>query len=205
MRMGMSGGRLGRRIAVSAVICVLLYILMIRLQPAFIELAHESANNIVTEEINKAVAESFKNRSTDLFCRTESGSYLSDVSEMNLLKSDILCALQTALSEDGGKTVAIPIGSASGFYLLNGMGPKIPVKISPSNTIKADFENTFESAGINFVKHTVYINISVTVNYRGFILNEQETITAKIPVMENVASDNVPSYYGSGIGVVHDR
>lgn len=205
MRMGMSGGRLGRRIAVSAVICVLLYILMIRLQPAFVELAHESANNIVTEEINKAVAESFKNRSADLFCRNESGSYVSDVSEMNLLKSDILCALQSALSEGGGKTVAIPIGSASGLYLLNGMGPKIPVKISPSSTIKADFENTFESAGINFVKHTVYINISVTVNYRGFILNEQETITAKIPVMENVASGNVPSYYGSGMGVVHDR
>ena len=67
--------------------------------------------------------------------------------------------------------------------------------------ITADFENSFESAGINFIKHTMYITVSVAVNYRGFVLNEQETITTRIPVIENVTSGSVSDYYG-GAGFI---
>lgn len=200
MRMGMKRKRL-RCIIILPAILAALYFTAVRLEPAFLTLTHEAANNMINSMINEKVAEVFAEYSSDAFYTETDDTFISNVSAINTLKSDIVSGLYEELSEDGGTVIKIPLGSASGLYLLNGIGPSVPIKISPAEMITADFENSFESAGINFVKHTMYMTVSVTVNYRGFVLNEQETITTRIPVIENVTSGSVPEYYG-GAGFI---
>ena len=196
MRMGMRRRRL-RCIIILPVLLAALYFTAVRLEPAFLTLAHKAANNMINSMINEKVAEVFAGYSSESFYTETDDTFISNVSAINTLKSEIITGLYESLSENGGTVIKIPLGSASGLYLLNGIGPSIPVRISPAEMITADFENSFESAGINFVKHTMYITVSVAVNYRGFVLNEQETITTRIPVIENVTSGSVPDYYGS--------
>lgn len=203
MRMGMSSRRFKKRYIIIAGMLLCAYVFLVRLQPTFQTLVHESANRVITTAIHEQVSKSFGKYDSDAFYTETENTWISNVSAINTLKSEIIDGLNQALSENGGKVVRIPLGSASGFYLLNGVGPGIPVRISPAESITADFESDFESAGINFVKHTLYLNVAVTVHYRGLALNEQEVIQTRIPVIENVTSGNVPEYYGS-MGMVAD-
>ncbi len=204
MRMGLSKHRFKLKgiviIPIVAVFCV--YFIAERLKPAFISVAHERANCVVTDIINRNIAEVFKKYDSSEFYERNGDAVINDVSAINILKSEIVNNLISSLNSNNDTTVKIPLGSASGLYLLNGVGPDLSVKIAPNRIISSDFEDTFADAGINFVKHTVYLNISVLVNYRGFIMDENETITTRVPIIENIMSGNVPDYYGENIGVM---
>ena len=205
MRMGLSKRRLKiKSLVIAVALGLCFYFTAVRLQPTFVLVAREYANNTVVEIVNRNVAEVFENYNTSSFYIQDSGTFINNVSAINTLKSEIINSLNKSLTENDNITVKIPLGSASGFYLLNGMGPNIPVKILPYRTISADFEDIFEEAGINFVKHTLYLNIAVEVNYRGFVMNEHETVTTRIPVVENIMSGSVPNYYGGNIGVLEN-
>ena len=190
MRMGLSRRRFNKLYIFVPVMMVFIYIILLRLEPTFLSLAHQAANNMINSCVNEVIAKEFENYSINSFYIEKGNTFISDVTSINTVKANIISKLQKELGDSD--IVKIPIGSASGLYLLNGLGFKIPVRITPSNIITADFENTFESAGINFVRHTIYIRVSVDVNYRGFIMNETETIVTRIPVIENITSGEVP-------------
>ena len=203
MRMGLSRRRFNKLYIFVPVMMVFIYIILLRLEPTFLSLAHQAANNMINSCVNEVVAKEFENYSINSFYIENGNTFISDVTSINTVKANIISKLQKELGDSD--IVKIPIGSASGLYLLNGLGFKIPVRITPSNIITADFENTFESAGINFVRHTIYIRVSVDVNYRGFIMNETETIVTRIPVIENITSGEVPQYYGAGMGIIENN
>ena len=203
MRMGLSRRRFNKLYIFVPVMMVFIYIILLRLQPTFLSLAHQAANNMINSCVNEVIAKEFENYSINSFYIENGNTFISDVTSINTVKANIISKLQKELGDSD--IVKIPIGSASGLYLLNGLGFKIPVRITPSNIITADFENTFESAGINFVRHTIYIRVSVDVNYRGFIMNETETIVTRIPVIENITSGEVPQYYGAGMGIIENK
>lgn len=203
MRMGLSRRRFNKLYIFVPVMMVFIYIILLRLEPTFLSLAHQAANNMINSCVNEVVAKEFENYSINSFYIENGNTFISDVTSINTVKANIISKLQKELGDSD--IVKIPIGSASGLYLLNGLGFKIPVRITPSNIITADFENTFESAGINFVRHTIYIRVSVDVNYRGFIMNETETIVTRIPVIENITSGEVPQYYGAGMGIIENK
>lgn len=203
MRMGLSRRRFNKLYIFVPVMMVFIYIILLRLEPTFLSLAHQAANNMINSCVNEVVAKEFENYSINSFYIEKGNTFISDVTSINTVKANIISKLQKELGDSD--IVKIPIGSASGLYLLNGLGFKIPVRITPSNIITADFENTFDSAGINFVRHTIYIRVSVDVNYRGFIMNETETIVTRIPVIENITSGEVPQYYGAGMGIIENK
>ncbi len=197
MRMGMKRRRRKIWFIILPLIIASMYFTALRLEPSFVALARAEANKIINSAVNEQIADTFSVYTSDMLYTKTDDAFISDTAAINTLKADIINGLYDRLAENGGKIIKIPLGSASGLYLLNGLGPDIPVKISPARSVSADFEDSFESAGINFVKHTLYLTISVDVNYRGFALNEHETVTACIPVTESVKSGSVPDYYGS--------
>lgn len=205
MRMGLrrrSWKRTSTAIIMILAVLVLSYMIILRLQPTFVAYARESANNIITSAVNKSVAETFSEyNSYDIF-QADNDILINDVSKINTIKTDIITKIQNNLAQTEQNTVNIPLGNASGLYLLNGLGPNIKIKIIPLGMINVDFEDSFEEAGINFVKHTMYIKIDITVHYRGFVLDESETITNRIPIVENISSGEVPQYYGINSGIL---
>ena len=83
--------------------------------------------------------------------RNDSGEILavsSNVAQINQLKTDILKKAQESLEQFGHMDVKIPIGTLIGGELLHGRGPEIPVRITLTGNITADFKSDFESAGI---------------------------------------------------------
>lgn len=208
MRMGMTG-RFGRA---KGNFCIFLALVIIggimvfafkRMQPVFEVEIEYYANRLVTGAVNDAVTEVLENDGYSSFSKMEQNgekrvtAVETDTAKINRIRFAITKSLRERLDGGAGETVHIPLGSLSGFYVLNGIGPEIPVKISPVSMISTDFTEDFKSAGINQVKHSLSLNVGVTVEYTGFLMKNRKTINTQVPVIETVISGDVPQYYGT--------
>ncbi len=166
-----------------------------RLEPAFVEAAQSYGNEVVLDIINNTAIDVFEKYNINDIQKDIDGLITTDTSRLNKIKSDLTVTVQEELRKTGN-IIKIPLGTISGFYLLNGIGPDVTVKIFPLSTVKMNFEDKFVGEGINYVKHSIYINVSVDMLYKGFLLHSTNTITTQVPVIENINSGDVPQYYG---------
>lgn len=198
MRMGMTKKR-HRCFFLPIIFIVLLVCMLIKLEPAFMVYLDSNANTIVTTAVNQGAAQVFERYKTDELYTEKGEAFSVNTAEVNALKSDITLKIQDMLNKES--VIYVPLASAMGIYFLNSIGPKIPVKVTPVTLVSSDFEEDFSSEGINFVKHSFYMTVSIEVNYSGFLLYKNSVMTAKIPILEHISSGNVPNYYGGNIGI----
>lgn len=209
MRLGMRKRHNGKITFVLVVTLLALFALSAvtakRLQPAFVAQAHSYANTMVTYAIEETVSEVLSkgdySKSASIISESGVSAVEADTVKINKLKSELTSKIQDDVVEKCVGKVYVPLGSALGFYLLSGVGPKIPVSISPAAIVNTNYIESFESVGINQVKHSVSINVDVQMRYAGYMLDECETINTDVPVIETVIVGTVPNYYGTN-GVV---
>lgn len=183
-----------------AIICV--HIILKRAEPTFVAQISNYSNTAFTDLVQKSV---INTSNTDDFGRflmpIESegvSGFEIDTAKINAAVSGLLIDIQNALNSDYPATVYIPIGSVTDYYLLSSSGPSIPVKIIPISVVDSEITENFESVGINQVRHSIDLRIWVKMHYRGYLLDERETITTTIPIAETIISGDVPQYYGDG-------
>ncbi len=156
-----------------SVILLLIAVLLTdaKLRPAVYELAAHEAYAEASRTIHSAAEKALTQKGasySDLVSvsRTESGSITgitTDIVKLNLFKSQVTNAIDNAFSEKERAVVTVPLGTATGITLLSGAGPDIDVKLGLSSSTYSNFENIFESAGINQTQHSLMLNISSQV------------------------------------------
>ena len=161
--------------------------------------ANEAKMNAV-DTINKAVSKELADNSvnyTDLVNieRDSSGKILAittNMVKMNELKSALIESVQEQIRGMNHTDIGIPIGTLMGSELLHGRGFEIPLRITLSGNISADFKSSFESAGINQTKHQILLEIHTSVY--SFLPGYDSTtdVDTSIPVAETVIVGEVP-------------
>lgn len=132
--------------------------------------------------------------------RDEEGNILSiqsDAKKLNMLKSAINSSVSAALSGMVSSETAIPLGNLTGLSLLNGRGPKVNAVISITGSAHTDFEDSFESAGINQTIHRIYLKTTLDML---LVLPGETLITAYTYTQlasETVIVGRIPSFYGN--------
>lgn len=150
---------------------VLAVILDCQMRPLIKSIAATHAQIISTNAINESVSNELTSLSIDYndiinLEKDDSGKVIAintDVKKVNLLKSSVTIAVQEKITNMGTRQISIPVGTLTGTEIFNGRGPKVPMKISMSGSIAADFRSEFASAGINQTKHQLYLDISTNV------------------------------------------
>lgn len=179
-----------------------------RFKPVFEEKASHAATNKAIQIINDATDSVFSDIDTKelVTISCEEGGKITSVSantiEMNKLKTQLSKRIQDFTENAECSTVKIPVGSLTNFAVLQGIGYRIPVKISTDGYAKIDFDDKFENTGINQVRHKIYMTVSVKVSVISTVMTKSETVTTEVPVAETVISGTVPNYYGDNISVV---
>lgn len=187
---------------------VILFFILTRFKPVFVEKASHSAIVHATDIINKSTESVFSDISSDSFVsidRDSDGNITSvsaDSIKMNKFKSTLSKCIQEQAKKSENKIVYIPIGSLTNFAVLQGVGYRIPVNVSTDGFTKIDFEDEFVSCGINQVKHKIFMTVSVRVSVISAVFTKTETVTAQIPVAETVISGTVPVYYGDNMSIL---
>ncbi len=168
--------------------------------PDFIE---EATRNYLLASINQAVNEELLERDVSFVAVSPSGnggvsSVTANAGELNSLKTGVLSRLSEFLN--GKVSAYIPVGSLTNVGILNGRGPKVPIKLKLEGSADISFQTEFDSAGINQSLH----RITMTVSARAYSQSrrfetEVEERTATV-LSETVVVGTVPEVTVIGNG-----
>ena len=182
----------------------LIWLVFTKLQPSFIEYAKVYSNNIANEVVNSAVDDVFVEEEYQSLAKIMENSsenikaIETDTAKINRLKSAIIQSMQKNIDSHKSDTVYVPLGSCSNLYFLAGLGPKVPIRIYPVSIVNADFKESFDSVGINQVKHKLYLDVSMKMSFVGMMFAQADTVETSVLLNETIIVGDTPTYYGNG-------
>ena len=181
----------------------LIWLIFTKLQPSFIEYAKVYSNNIANEVVNSAVDDVFVKEEYQSLAKIMENSsenikaIETDTAKINRLKSAIIQSMQKNIDSHKSDTVYVPLGSCSNLYFLAGLGPNVPIRIYPVNIVNADFKESFDSVGINQVKHKLYLDVSMKMSFVGMMFAQSDTVETSVLLNETIIVGDTPTYYGN--------
>ena len=181
----------------------LIWLIFTKLQPSFIEYAKVYSNNIANEVVNSAVDDVFVKEEYQSLAKIMENSsenikaIETDTAKINRLKSAIIQSMQKNIDSHKSDTVYVPLGSCSNLYFLAGLGPKVPIRIYPVSIVNADFKESFDSVGINQVKHKLYLDVSMRMSFVGMMFAQADTVETSVLLNETIIVGDTPTYYGN--------
>ncbi len=169
--------------------------------PIFDTLCKDKAKSIATIISNEEATNVMKEHTYDeLFTleKDKDGNITmikSNISAINEIISDVAVKIQNKINQRGRENIEIALGSFTGFKLLSGKGPGVPIKISSIGNVETDLRSEFSEKGINQTLHRVYLQVDCEVS----ILTPYNSITEKVSnqvlLIENVIVGKIPSTY----------
>lgn len=182
----------------------LIWLIFTKLQPSFIEYAKVYSNNIANEVVNSAVDDVFVKEEYQSLAKIMENSsenikaIETDTAKINRLKSAIIQSMQKNIDSHKSDTVYVPLGSCSNLYFLAGLGPNVPIRIYLVSIVNADFKESFDSVGINQVKHKLYLDVSMKMSFVGMMFAQSDTVETSVLLNETIIVGDTPTYYGNG-------
>ena len=166
------------------------------------QIAVSDASDIVTMQINAAIAELLKEEDYDAdyfvkFEKSEAGDVTavsSNMAHINLLSAQILDRV-VGLTENHNLTVSIPAGNLSGISMLMGRGPGVPVEILVLTSSRVEFHNSIVTAGINQTKHQISLMVIVDIDVLVPWGTESTQVTTEVLIADTVVVGQVPDTY----------
>lgn len=86
-------------------------------------------------------------------------------------------------------------GSFTGFKLLSGKGPGVPITISSIGNVETDLRSEFSAQGINQTLHRVYLYVECEISILTPFENITEKIKNQVLIAENVIVGRIPNTY----------
>ena len=118
-----------------------------------------------------------------------------DTKMVTLIKGKISRRISTDISADDFVKVRIPLGTLIFNDYLFGTGPKIQFNTQFYKGYKIDFLNTFEDTGINQVRHSIIMKITLSGTVVSLGKKRSFTTETVYPLAETVIVGTVPSTY----------
>ena len=169
--------------------------------PIFDTLCKDKAKSIATIISNEQATNVMREHTYDeLFTNEKDNNgnitmIKSNVYAINEIISDVAVKIQNEIEKRGREDIEIALGSFTGFKLLAGKGPGVPIRISSIGNVETDIRSEFTAKGINQTLHRIYLQVECEIS----ILTPYEDITQKIAnqvlIAENVIVGKIPSTY----------
>ena len=193
----------GKAVFAVLLVCVFLFFLNRQLRPVIESITTNEARIKSINTINSAVLKDLQKDGvtyTDLVTVDRGGdgnvlAITTNMVKMNELKAEIISTVQQNIGSSEHMDVGIPLGTLIGGDILHGRGPNVPLKLTLSGNVTADFKSTFESAGINQTRHQIYLNVHTSVY--SFLPGFDTTtdVDTNVLVAETVIVGSVPSVF----------
>ncbi len=165
-------------------------------------IAVSDASDIVTVQINNAIAEIMAEGDYDQdsfvdFQKNAAGEVTainSNMARINALSAEILERVVGA-TENRTLTVSIPLGNLTGISLLMGRGPGVPVQILMLTSSRVAFQNNIVTAGINQTKHQINLEVIVDIDILIPWGTESAQVVIEVLIADVTVVGKVPETY----------
>lgn len=186
---------------------VVLFFSGLHIKPILREFLLSETENLTFYRVNKAVERNISadNVTYDDLVFLEKDEYgrisaiKTNMQKMNLLMTKTSGDIYNDLLYDDIITVSLPLGNLIGIDFFSGLGPKIPFKIVPINSVLAEYKNTFISAGVNQTRHQIMLAFSVPLMMM-LPGSDEITVSVEICVAETVIVGTAPQFFAEKTG-----
>ncbi len=172
------------------------------LKPTIMQIAESRAHLIATETIHNVLyGEVLANINYDELVSVHKDSQQritmmqANTIKISRIVSQANLAIKESLKSLNDEVIEIPLGQTLGSQLLANYGPKIKVKVVPVGTVDVGFLDEFQQAGINQVRHILYLDIKTTVQIVIPLATQGVTVNTQIPIAETVIVGEVPDTF----------
>ena len=117
-----------------------------------------------------------------------------DIEKLNIREN----ILSTKQSKNKGIVLEVPTGLITNNYLLNNLGPHIPIMISLTGEFESFISSDIKEYGINNALVEISINIKVTEQVTMPFITKNIEVTNKIPIFISIINGKIPNYYLGG-------
>lgn len=188
---------------VLTVVAGLTLLFRMRLAPMAQRLVGTQVSNQASDAINAAIAEQIAAGMLDyedlVTVETDQNGAVTaictNMERINLLKTGILDCIDEKLDNLSVEELGVPLGSVLLPELLSGRGPRMPVRVLAVRTSDAIFRSGFSAAGINQTRHSIFIDIQVTVTVLTWSGTQDVLVDATVLAAETVIVGTVPTTY----------
>ncbi|MEG2234835.1 MAG: sporulation protein YunB [Clostridia bacterium] len=188
------------------IICIAIYMYNGAI-PIINTMCQANAKYLALDATNKAVSENIKNTDYDDLVnlkQNSSGKIVSinaNVMELNRLSTEISSSISNKLQNIENKYIKIPIASIFNLNIFSGFGPKISLKVIPIGNVTAKFKSEFQQAGINQIRHRIFIEITTKVGLIAPFYTSSQEYVNDITVAETVIVGDTPTTYYNVTGL----
>ncbi|MCR4402827.1 MAG: sporulation protein YunB [Firmicutes bacterium] len=189
-------------ILLAAVAGLLFAVVDWRLRPTLQQLAKAQARVMATEAVTQAVAQEIAEaiRWEDLYAlRPDSSGKVvlvqPNTGEIDRLTSNVTMRVQKLLKQTTETQVEIPLGQVFGSQILANVGPRIPISVVPVGTVNTRILSDFEQAGINQIRHKIYLEVAAQVKLVVPLVASTVDVTVQVPITEVLLMGDVPHTY----------
>jgi sporulation protein YunB len=173
-----------------------------RLKPTLLEIAEARARIIATNAVNTALSEeiALDIKYEDLMAwRTDGqGNVVAvqpNTGEISRIAAVTTIRVQQALRAAQREKISVPLGQVLGSSLLASMGPWITATILPIGTVNTSVTDFFETAGINQLRHRIYLEIEAYVKIVVPLVSASVVVNTSMPIAEAIILGDVPQFY----------
>ncbi len=185
------------------IMCVYIFSIVEKnLKPTIVQIAETRAHVIATEAINTVLYEKVLadvNYNDLILVHKDSQQRITMMQANTIRISRIISQanleIKECLKQLDDERFQIPLGQTLGSQLLANYGPRINVNIVPIGTVDIKCLDEFQQAGINQVRHILYLDIEATVKIVVPLVTESVVVANKIPIAETVIVGEVPDTY----------
>lgn len=167
--------------------------------------AHQMAAEVINRTLYQEVLPGVKYEELVTIRQDEKGEarYLqTNTVELGKLVTAAGTAIKQNLKTLEDAELKIPLGMFSGLYLFSHLGPELSVPLKPMGAVDVQVSDSFTQAGINQVKHTIYMEVKAEVQIVIPFMEKAEEVELMLPIADAVIMGQVPEVYLSGSGLV---
>lgn len=186
-------------IAIVIVFNSFLYLLQKRIFPTVLDIAEivmrSEAIKVINEETMRVYEENFNYDDIVKIEKDSDGNITmirSDTIKQNKLTAEVVLACNERLQNLGEIGTKVPIGYITNNVFFYRVGPKIEVKMEQIGNINTSYDSVFESAGINQVRHKIYLDIEVKMRLIVPLASKDIELSSEIPVSETIIVGKIP-------------
>lgn len=110
----------------------------------------------------------------------------------NALIRDITLDAADSLDDLSRQRLSLPVGMATGSALLSGLGPDVRFRMRMLGTPSVRVEDELTSAGINQVRHRIWLELSAEVRVLAPFSRDTTAVTATVLLAEGLIVGYVP-------------
>ncbi|MCL6589796.1 MAG: sporulation protein YunB [Firmicutes bacterium] len=187
-----------------------IYIVDIRIRPTLIQLAQTEARQTAIRTINEAISArivpniEYQNLIKTYFDQAGKITMLQpNTGEINRISSMAVLAVQKKLRDTPAQTLMAPLGQILGLRMLAGYSPSIPVKVIPEGFVECSIHDHFDTAGINQVRHRIFLTVIATVKLIVPLANQEVQVKTDIPLVETIIVGDTPNVFAGSGGVIY--